>query len=124
PVSELDVAPANGAALAAALSRALELGRGMVRVAEPPRASDAQAGVVAAETKRKRRAKKGARGASAEAPLRDAGELFSTERSCPSCGRSFEPLDPRLFSYNSRYGWCESCYGTGVRLQGFDEEQT
>src|SRR5690606_21370503 len=25
-------------------------------------------------------------------------ELFSTERACPSCGRSFEPLDPRLFS--------------------------
>ncbi len=52
------------------------------------------------------------------------GELFSTERACPSCNRSFEPLDPRLFSYNSRYGWCRRCYGTGVELQGFDEEQT
>ena len=53
-----------------------------------------------------------------------AGELFSTERACGSCGRSFEPLDPRLFSYNSRYGWCPSCFGTGVELRGFDDEQT
>src|SRR5690606_6250971 len=90
PVGELEVTPANGAALAASLAQALDLGRGMVRVASAGRAAE---------------------------------ELFSTERSCPSCGRSFEPLDPRLFSYNSRYGWCESCYGTGVRLQGFDEEQ-
>src|SRR5687768_16588952 len=47
-------------------------------------------------------------------------ELFSTERACPSCGRSFEPLDPRLFSYNSRYGWCRGCYGTGTEIEGFD----
>ena len=52
------------------------------------------------------------------------GELFSTERACPKCSRSFEPLDPRLFSYNSRYGWCPECFGTGVDLSGFDDEQT
>jgi excinuclease ABC subunit A len=52
------------------------------------------------------------------------GELFSTERACPKCSRSFEPLDPRLFSYNSRYGWCAECYGTGVELSGFDAEQS
>jgi excinuclease ABC subunit A len=50
--------------------------------------------------------------------------VFSTERACPGCGRSFEELDPRLFSYNSKHGWCEACYGTGVRLAGFDETQT
>ncbi len=54
-----------------------------------------------------------------------AGEtVFSTRRACPGCGRSFEALDPRLFSYNSRHGWCEDCYGTGLRLEGFDAEQT
>ncbi|HET7607536.1 MAG TPA: excinuclease ABC subunit A, partial [Gammaproteobacteria bacterium] len=52
------------------------------------------------------------------------GELFSTERACPKCSRSFEPLDPRLFSYNSRYGWCPECFGTGVDLSGFDAEQS
>jgi excinuclease ABC subunit A len=52
------------------------------------------------------------------------GELYSTERACPSCSRSFEPLDPRLFSYNSKYGWCQECFGTGADLAGFDEEQS
>ncbi|MFT5446860.1 MAG: excinuclease ABC subunit A [Gammaproteobacteria bacterium] len=50
--------------------------------------------------------------------------LHSTVRACPGCARSFEPLDPRLFSYNSRHGWCERCFGTGVELEGFDAEQS
>ncbi|MCP5154473.1 MAG: excinuclease ABC subunit UvrA [Ectothiorhodospiraceae bacterium] len=50
--------------------------------------------------------------------------LLSTRRACPSCGRSFPELDPRLFSYNSKHGWCERCYGTGVELAQFDAEQT
>ena len=50
--------------------------------------------------------------------------LFSVRRACPGCGRSFPELDPRLFSFNSRHGWCESCFGTGLSLQGFDAEQT
>jgi excinuclease ABC subunit A len=53
-----------------------------------------------------------------------AGELNSTERACPSCSRSFEPLDPRLFSFNSRYGWCPACFGTGTLLDDFDVEQS
>ena len=50
--------------------------------------------------------------------------LYSTARACPGCGRSFDELDPRLFSYNSRHGWCPSCYGTGRELRGFDETET
>ncbi|WP_339897935.1 excinuclease ABC subunit UvrA [uncultured Gilvimarinus sp.] len=50
--------------------------------------------------------------------------LFSTQRACPSCGCGFPELDPRLFSYNSKHGWCTGCFGTGVKLKGFDEEQT
>jgi len=50
--------------------------------------------------------------------------VFSTKRACPSCGRSFAELDPRLFSFNSRHGWCASCYGTGVEMPGFDGEQS
>ncbi|MDX1589995.1 MAG: excinuclease ABC subunit UvrA, partial [Oleiphilaceae bacterium] len=51
-------------------------------------------------------------------------QIVSTERACPGCGRSFPELDPRLFSYNSRHGWCQGCYGTGLAMAGFDEEQT
>ena len=39
--------------------------------------------------------------------------VHSTERACPKCGRSFEPLDPKLFSYNSSQGWCPKCRGFG-----------
>ena len=38
---------------------------------------------------------------------------YSSKRACPLCGRSFPEPDPRLFSYNSRIGWCPTCYGTG-----------
>ncbi|MDZ4401308.1 excinuclease ABC subunit UvrA [Prosthecobacter sp.] len=40
--------------------------------------------------------------------------VLSTEMSCPSCGLSFEELDPRLFSFNSPHGWCKDCRGFGV----------
>ncbi len=39
--------------------------------------------------------------------------VHSTERACPHCGRSFEPLDPKNFSYNSPQGWCPRCRGFG-----------
>jgi len=39
--------------------------------------------------------------------------IHSTERSCPKCGRSFEALDPKNFSYNSPQGWCPRCRGFG-----------
>ena len=49
---------------------------------------------------------------------------FSVKRACPSCGTSFPEPDPRMFSYNSKHGWCQGCFGTGLKLQGFDAEQT
>ncbi|MEO5720548.1 MAG: excinuclease ABC subunit UvrA, partial [Chthoniobacterales bacterium] len=39
--------------------------------------------------------------------------VMSTEMSCPGCGRAFEELDPRLFSFNSPHGACEACGGFG-----------
>jgi excinuclease ABC subunit A len=39
--------------------------------------------------------------------------VHSTERACPECGRSFEALDPKNFSYNSPQGWCPRCRGFG-----------
>ena len=47
--------------------------------------------------------------------------VFSTKRVCPSCGRSFPELDPRLFSYNSKHGWCPVCLGTGLAEDGAGE---
>ena len=47
--------------------------------------------------------------------------LFSVRRACPNCRRSFPELDPRMFSFNSRHGWCGRCRGAGVEL---DETRT
>jgi excinuclease ABC subunit A len=87
-VGRIEVTPGNARAIAELLGRALEIGRGMVRVAGRE------------ET------------------------LYSTRRACPQCGRSFPELDPRLFSFNSKHGWCPECYGVGIEMQGFDEDQT
>ncbi|MBA3544600.1 MAG: ATP-binding cassette domain-containing protein [Chthoniobacterales bacterium] len=52
--------------------------------------------------------------------------VMSTEMSCPGCGRAFEELDPRLFSFNSPHGWCGTCAGFGEiwneKLQANEEE--
>uniref|UniRef100_A0A7V3REA0 UvrABC system protein A n=1 Tax=Mesoaciditoga lauensis TaxID=1495039 RepID=A0A7V3REA0_9BACT len=40
-------------------------------------------------------------------------EYFSEKLSCPVCGISFPEISPKLFSFNSPYGACPSCYGIG-----------
>jgi excinuclease ABC subunit A len=57
--------------------------------------------------------------------LKSSGEsaVFSSRRSCPRCGRGFPEPDPRLLSFNSSQGWCEECYGLGVRIAGLSAEQ-
>jgi len=39
--------------------------------------------------------------------------IFSERLYCPRCHIGFEELDPRLFSFNSRYGACPRCEGLG-----------
>lgn len=41
---------------------------------------------------------------------------FSTKFSCPE-GHIFEEIEPRLFSFNSPYGACESCTGIGYKQE-------
>jgi excinuclease ABC subunit A len=55
---------------------------------------------------------------------REQPVVFSTRRACPGCGRSFAELDPRLFSYNSKHGWCESCCGTGLEMPAEEDEMS
>ncbi|MCO8122326.1 excinuclease ABC subunit UvrA [Stieleria sp. TO1_6] len=39
--------------------------------------------------------------------------LFSSRYSCASCGESFRPPTPQLFSFNSPQGMCQACDGLG-----------
>ena len=48
--------------------------------------------------------------------------LFSANYACNHCGYSLQELEPRLFSFNSPSGACETCDGLGVQ-QIFDVEQ-
>ncbi len=41
-------------------------------------------------------------------------QIFSTLYSCPKDGFSFPEIEPRLFSFNSPYGYCEACTGLGT----------
>ena len=96
PVATLTVSPRTERALRRHLETALAFGKGVVQVLPLERLARRPA-----------------------APV-----TFSTKRACRGCGQSFADLDPRLFSYNSKHGWCELCYGTGLALKGFDAEQT
>jgi excinuclease ABC subunit A len=44
-----------------------------------------------------------------------AETLYSTEYSCPSCGKSYQTLAPNSFSFNSPYGACKTCDGLGEK---------
>ncbi|HLS20648.1 MAG TPA: excinuclease ABC subunit UvrA [Bacillota bacterium] len=43
--------------------------------------------------------------------------LFSENHACPECGFSISELEPRLFSFNSPFGACETCDGLGTNLE-------
>ncbi|MBM7557341.1 excinuclease ABC subunit UvrA [Halanaerobacter jeridensis] len=47
--------------------------------------------------------------------------LFSEHFACPDCGVSLEELSPRMFSFNSPYGACDTCDGLGSKRE-FDPD--
>jgi len=42
--------------------------------------------------------------------------VHSQHLACGRCGRSFEPLTPHAFSFNSQLGWCPQCEGLGTQV--------
>jgi excinuclease ABC subunit A len=50
--------------------------------------------------------------------IENGDELVLSERhSCPQCGFSFSEISPRLFSFNSPQGACETCSGLGFERE-------
>jgi excinuclease ABC subunit A len=43
-------------------------------------------------------------------------QTFSLQLACSPCGRSFQPLTPHSFSFNTAVGWCPSCNGLGRQM--------
>jgi excinuclease ABC subunit A len=98
PVGDLVIEPENEAQLRAMLDTTLDAGKGVVHLLAPldglghaidNGGSTARIGEV---------------------------KVLSTRRACPVCGTSYPELDPRMFSYNSKHGWCTTCVGTGLAL--------
>ena len=98
PVASLEVSAQNEAQLRQALTTALEHGKGVVHVlSQLDGLREAMA-------------------SGAETNSIGRLDVYSTKRACPVCDTSYTELDPRLFSYNSKHGWCPDCVGTGVKL--------
>jgi excinuclease ABC subunit A len=98
PVGTVVVSAQHEAELRSLLSKALELGKGVLHLLHPldglaEQMADDGDGSGIGEIK-----------------------VFSTKRACPVCGTSYPELDPRMFSYNSKHGWCTHCVGTGLAL--------
>ncbi|RQS49628.1 excinuclease ABC subunit UvrA [Burkholderia sp. Bp8984] len=98
PVADIVVSPDHEAELRRLLDETLELGKGVMHLLAPLDGlhhamqndhSTARVGEV---------------------------KVLSVKRACPVCGTSYPELDPRMFSYNSKHGWCTTCVGTGVTL--------
>ena len=98
PVGDLVVSADREAELRDLLARALDLGKGVMHLLAP---LDGLKGAMLTD-----------------APTAHIGsvKVFSTKRACPVCGTSYPELDPRMFSYNSKHGWCTTCVGTGLAL--------
>ncbi len=106
PVMDLIVGKAGEGALRDALAKALEYGKGVVHVVSPlGKLTDALN-----------------RGDPIGVTAKLNVRVFSVKRACPTCGTSYPELDPRMFSYNSKLGWCTSCQGTGLLTTQIIEE--
>ena len=49
-------------------------------------------------------------------PRRMQDELFSEKFACPTCGISISEIEPRIFSFNTPHGACQTCNGLGTLL--------
>jgi excinuclease ABC subunit A len=88
-VDRIVVRPGGRGRIADAIEAALDLGRGVLHVAHVDDGKDEPAWRV---------------------------DRYSQHFACDNCGRSFEPLNPHHFSFNSPLGWCPTCEGLGVQL--------
>jgi excinuclease ABC subunit A len=105
PVADVRVKPEHEAVLRAGLAAALEHGKGIVQVLG---GLDTLADAMAKQNPHL---------------VRFSETTYSVKRACPCCNQSFPELDPRLFSYNSKHGWCTTCLGTGLSLDKVDWDE-
>ncbi|CAH2788903.1 MAG: Excinuclease ABC subunit A, dimeric form [uncultured Paraburkholderia sp.] len=98
PVADLVISAKNEAELRRTLDQTLDVGKGVMHLLTP------LDGLHNAITNGRSTSKLG------------EVKVLSIKRACPVCGTSYPELDPRMFLYNSKHGWCTTCVGTGLSL--------
>jgi excinuclease ABC subunit A len=118
PVASLKISADQEKQLREALAKTLELGKGVVHVlSDLDGLQEAmQAATNAAATSGTSSSTSASHASIPQTSHIGKLQVFSTLRACPVCSTSYSELDPRLFSYNSKHGWCTECVGTGVQL--------
>ena len=86
-IDRVTLDPQQRGRIAESIEAALDLGRGVLRVALPVTGTPENRWEV---------------------------RRYSLHASCDACGRSFDRLTPQNFSFNSPLGWCAACEGLGV----------
>lgn len=95
-VDRLVMRPGIERRLTDSLETALKLAEGVAEVEIVPREGPAEGGQVGAQPETL---------------------VFSQHLACPACGKSYDELAPRNFSFNSPYGACPVCDGLGTRYE-------
>ncbi len=117
-VDRLTARPDIRGRLAEAVEAALKLGKGTLIVSiatddskkpqleAPEVADDEDDETETVKGKRKTRTRKTSTAAAGD-------KVYSADYACASCGLSFAPPTPQMFSFNSPQGMCEGCDGLG-----------
>lgn len=113
PLATLNVQAENNLEIKHSVEQALNLGQGSFMVTTLP---------LPATTPLQAKTKTGKPELPVTAPQPLNLNYYSTKQACPSCATSYPELDPRLFSFNSKHGWCPRCYGVGQCVAGLDAD--
>lgn len=120
-IDRLTISADQRSRLAEAVENALRVGEGTL-IVSPVEPSGPSAGDDAESPKDASRGGRGARSARTAKRKQDAGDrVYSSKFACASCGISFTPPSPQLFSFNSPAGMCPSCDGLGEKYD-FDPD--
>jgi len=128
-IDRLTISADQRSRLAEAVENALRVGEGTLIVspvdtaaAAPRDPDDDDDGDAENGAARRGRTKSGARAARTAKRKQDAGErVYSSRFACATCGISFTPPSPQMFSFNSPAGMCPKCDGLGEKYD-FDPD--
>ena len=111
-VDRIAIKPSTRGRLGEAIELALKIGKGNLVVSrDGEKASKKKTKPTPAPVRKKTK----------RAGKADGDHIYSCEYACTSCGVSFDPPSPQLFSFNSPQGMCLQCDGLG-EIYSFDSD--